>query len=536
MGIRMMYSFMRISQLVSNFLQGSGSLLTVIEWISGDRTATAQWDYGTTGNDVSYHEVFRQTQLEFSEVNQQGEWGNWYWATQNSDALSYQSGADSVVRTAFQNNGTLTNTQDTNYRAIDDDYPVFGFASNLGSITGAVSTLYTIGLCQPKAVQFLGQDGVQPVPSLWTAYFGSDTAALDYFYADYSTAVSMSTDLDAKFASDASAVGGQDLVTVTSLAARQAFGGCELGGTTEQPFYWMKEISSDGNAQTVDVMFPLHPIMLYTNPTLLKYLLDPLFINQEAGDYPNTYSMHDLGSSFPNATGYPDGGDEYMPVEECGNMLIMTLAYAQATDDTDYLRQHYNLLKQWAGYLVNDSLIPANQVSTDDFAGALANQTNLALKGIIGIGAMGQIANLTGNSDDASNYTSTAQDYINQWYDLGNAAGANPPHTTLNYGNDSTYSLLYNLYGDALLKLDLVKKEIYTQQSNFYATVFQEYGVPLDTRHIYTKGDWEMFTASVSGSGSNNTKQMLFSRLATWINQTPTNEPYTDLFDTDDGK
>ncbi|KAL9095583.1 MAG: hypothetical protein Q9165_002015 [Trypethelium subeluteriae] len=506
------------------------------EWISGDRSAIAQWDYGTTGNGVSYHQVFRQTQLEFSEVSDQAEWGNWYWATQQSNALSYQSGIDNNVRTQFKNNGTLADTQDTNYRAINDNYPVFGFASALGSVTGSVSTLYTIGLCQQQGVQFLGKDGVQPVPSLWTSYFGSDTDALDFFYGDYGTATSTSSALDAKIASDASAVGGQELVTVTSLAARQAFGGTELGNTPEQPFLWMKEISSDGNAQTVDVMFPLHPIMLYTNATLLKYLLDPLFIDQAAGDYPNQYSMHDLGSNFPNATGHPDGNDEYMPVEECGNMLIMTLAYAQATGDTAYLTQYYDLLKQWAGYLVADSLIPANQVSTDDFAGALANQTNLALKGIIGIGAMGRIANLTGNSADAANYTSTAQSYISQWYDFANAAGANPPHTTLSYGNDTSYSLLYNLYGDAVLKLGLVKQEIYTQQSNFYATVFQDYGVPLDTRHIYTKGDWEMFTASVSGSGSANAKQMLISALAKWTNQTPTNQPYGDLYNTDDGK
>ena len=511
-------------------------MLTTIEWISGDRSAIAQWSYDTTGNGVAYHEVFRQTQLEFSEVADQAEWGNWYWGTQNSDALSFQSGIDNDVRGQFQSNGTLTDSQDTDYRAINDNYPVFGFASDLGSITGTVSTLYTIGLCQQQAVQFYGANGNQSVPSLWTSYFGSDTDALDFFYGDYSTATSMSSELDAKIASDASAVGGQDLVTVTSLATRQAFGGCELGGTTDQPLYWMKEISSDGNAQTVDVMFPLHPIMLYTNPTLLKYLLDPLFIDQAAGDYPNTYAMHDLGSNFPNATGHSSGTDEYMPVEECGNMLIMTLAYVQASGDTDYLTQYYGLLKQWAGYLVNDSLIPSNQVSTDDFAGALANQTNLALKGIIGIGAMAQIANLTGNTDDASNFTSTAQSYISQWYDLANAAGANPPHTTLSYGNDTTYSLLYNLYGDALLKLGLVKQEIYTQQSNFYATVFDTYGVPLDTRHIYTKGDWEMFTASVSGSGSGNAKQMLISHLATWINETPTNMPYTDLYDTDDGK
>ena len=82
--------------------------------------------------------------------------------------------------------------------------------------------------------------------------------------------------------------------------------------------------------------------------------------------------MHDLGSSYPNATGHPDGKDEYMPLEECGNMLIMTLAYAQRAQDTAYLTQHYDILKQWTGYLVQEALIPASQVSTDDFAGSLA--------------------------------------------------------------------------------------------------------------------------------------------------------------------
>ena len=36
-------------------------------------------------------------------------------------------------------------------------------------------------------------------------------------------------------------------------------------------------------------------------------LLEPLFLHQEAGLYPNKYSIHDLGSSFPNATGHPEG-------------------------------------------------------------------------------------------------------------------------------------------------------------------------------------------------------------------------------------
>jgi hypothetical protein len=41
-------------------------------------------------------------------------------------------------------------------------------------------------------------------------------------------------------------------------------------------------------------------------------------------------------------------------------------------------------------------------VSTDDFAGWLALQTNLALKGIVGINAMSKIAEVAGHESDAS--------------------------------------------------------------------------------------------------------------------------------------
>lgn len=93
-------------------------------------------------------------------------------------------------------------------------------------------------------------------------------------------------------------------------------------------------------------------------------------------------------------------------------MIIMTLAYAQRANDIAYLQTQYGLLQQWNNFLIAEALIPANQKSTDDFAGALANQTNLALKGIIGIAAMAQIANLTGNVADAANFSTIAQSYI----------------------------------------------------------------------------------------------------------------------------
>lgn len=339
--------------------------------MSGDRSAIAEWDYGTTDG-VAYHKVYRQTQLVFSEINQQAEWGSWYWATDASRGMTHQSGAHNDVRGRFSRTGRLANSGDTNYRPIWSDWPVFGFASNLGTVSSSpVGTLFSLGLAQDEAIQYEGASGYAPVPSLWKSYFDTDLAALSFFHQDFEESSLLSSSFDSRVAQDSSAVGGDDYLTVTSLSARQAFGATQLCGTEDKMYMFLKEISSNGNMNTVDVIYPAYPIFLYANPEFLKLVMNPLWENQEAGKYPNTYAMHDIGSRYPNATGHNDGNDEAMPLEECGNMLIMSLAYVLKAGDPEYLSSHYDLLKKWTGYLVEDALYPANQISTDDFAGSL---------------------------------------------------------------------------------------------------------------------------------------------------------------------
>lgn len=126
--------------------------------------------------------------------------------------------------------------------------------------------------------------------------------------------------------------------------------------------------------------YPASPLFLWVNPDMLKWTLEALFQNQESGLYPNGYSMHDLGSNFPNATGHVEGNDEYMPIQESSNMILMSYAYFKFSGDASWIKSHYKILKQWALYL-----IPAAQLSTNDFAGTLVNQNNLAIKGIVNL-------------------------------------------------------------------------------------------------------------------------------------------------------
>ncbi|KAF3760830.1 DUF1793-domain-containing protein [Cryphonectria parasitica EP155] len=499
------------------------------EWASGyDNTLDIVWSHGSI-NGVSYHTFNLTDQEVFVENDQQAGWGTWFFSTADDDGLTWQIAEDTVVRPQFESNQTLLDTEDTNYRAIDDDWPTFGFAKDLGSVSDtSASVLFTIGLSQEAIINFAETSSTgNTMTALWLTEYDSGEEAMAAFYNDYSTAVTDSAAVDSQVSTDSSAAGGSNLTTITSLAVRQVFGAVAPGVGTEQTYLFMKEISSDGDTNTADVIYPAMPILLYFNETLLKLLLDPLYVNQESGLYPNTYAEHDLGV-WPNALGYPEGNDEEMPLEECGNMLIMTLAYAQRSGDTDYLSKHFPKLEQWAGYLVNESLIPANQISTDDFAGSLANQTNLALKGIIALKAMGQMGELIGNSSAKSYYGGVADDYLPQWVVYGLNNDSTLPHTMLNYNNQSSWGNLYNLYADSLLGLDFVYDYIYTDQSNYYPTVVDTYGLPLDTRHDWVKGDWMMFSAAIAES---STQSLLIDLLAYWIENTSETTAFGDLWD-----
>ncbi|KAK4211121.1 hypothetical protein QBC37DRAFT_20642 [Rhypophila decipiens] len=499
------------------------------EFASGDLSQVINWETKTSGN-LTYHRFYRANKSQFAESGEIASWGDWYLTTGTDSGLTYHIGQDNEVRANFANKTVLPNTIDSNFRAVNDNWPVFAFSHDVGSVkTDEVERLFTLGLIQDQVINFAGQSGqLAAVPGLWQSFYQDDISAVVAFYNDYGHATSVCQRLDGQIKTDSESTAGQDYSTITTLSVRQTFGALQFAGTGSKPYVFLKEISSNSDIQTVDVIFPALPIFMYLNATLTRYLLDPLFENQESGAYPNKYAEHDLGT-FPVAKGYPAGNDEPMPLEECGNMIIMSLAYAQRAGDVDYLKAHFAKLSQWAEFLVEDSLIPANQLSTDDFAGTLANQTNLAIKGIIGLKAMSQIASLTKNEDK---WGQTAVDYLAKWKVLAINNDTTTPHTTLSYGDKASHGLLYNIYADKLLSLNFIDQEIYDMQSNFYPTVALEYAVPLDTRHTWTKSDWQLFAAAVA---SDSTKKMFISKMAAWIGRTSTNRAMTDLYDAGSG-
>lgn len=174
------------------------------------------------------------------------------------------------------------------------------------------------------------------------------------------------------------------------------------------------------------------------------------------------------------------------------------------------------------------TLDPANQNQTDDFTGFIAHSSNLALKGILGIGAMGQVATFAGNTSDAQYYAGQASSYISQW--VTKSQDSSGQHLKLAYDQDGTWSLKYNAFPDKLLGLNLIPSSVIQEEDSWYSGKENTYGIPLDNRHSYTKADWEMWTAA---SASNlQLRQFFVDSLYSFANTASSRVPFTDWYDT----
>ncbi|EIW62031.1 DUF1793-domain-containing protein [Trametes versicolor FP-101664 SS1] len=502
------------------------------EWISGDNSLEARWS--TTMGDVITHTVQLDVQHAYTEVSDRIQDGSAYYSTLNpSGTASWQSGQDIVVRSQFVNKGVLANTQDPNFRAVSDDWPVFGLAHDLGAVNAASApVVFSIGHYRDPAVQYIVANNQLQARRLafWSRYSSANEAILA-FLNDYTDALLRANAFDAQVAQDASKV-SNDYASIVALSVRQTFGALEITLPTDlntsDVLMFHKEISSDGNVNTADAIFPAWPLFCYINPTLGKQLLLPLLEYQATGQYPNDWALHDVGSNYPNATGHNNGADTPMPVEESGNMLIMVLSYTQRTNDTSLIENYYTLLDKWAQYLVRNALEPGNQFDTENWEGASANQTNLAIKGIIGIKAMSEIAAIQGDTAKASGYSSTASQYAQQWEKL--ATSTDGTHLTLNYGNTTSWALAYNLYADKLLGTNVFPQSVYDMQTKWYSSHANTYGVPLDSRNTLTSTTWQMFAAATVTDDA--VRDLLVSSVLKYAAAGNTSQPLGDWYDT----
>ncbi len=361
---------------------------------------------------------------------------------------------------------------------------------------------------------------------------------------------------DADLLAEARRLGGEDYALLVSAAYRQAVGAHKLAADCDgTPLFISKENDSNGCAATIDVSYPSSPLFLLYCPELVRAMLRPIFRFAGMPVWPFDFAPHDAGR-YPVLNGqiygarirkknqaqgithaplylYPSSADVYdldrqMPLEECADAILLTAAAQKADGDLRFAKENLSLLSRWAGYLADHGEDPGNQLCTDDFAGHLAGNLNLAVKSVLGVAAFAGILRSLGRERDADAFEKTARDAADRLM-KGPLAVSPSPLTVDGKG----WSLKYNLVWDRLLGLGLFPEELYVREIPSYLPMSRRYGIPLDSRSTEAKSDWILWTAAMADPA---VFRAMIAPVSDYLRETESRVPFSDYYDCESGR
>ena len=487
-------------------------------WTGQAKNTTSS--FVTSGN-ASIFSLQATDRAEYTETDlEQALWGRTIFAGSSPGGkLTAASGTQADLRKSFRVNGTLP-----------ESFPdwvtgnVVALAYNLGTITKTTSCTFAIGYERINTINYLGQSYTGYYRAKYPTYDG----AVEHFFKDYPDALAESTSLDNTIQTIGETLGGQNYSDILALSVRQTFGGIDLtipNNTldTSKAAAFIKEISSDGNINTVDIIVELIPLFYTFNPEWIKLLLNPVVDYLATGRWPHPWVIHDLGKKYPNATGHDDGKAEQQPVEETGNLLIMAAAYQAASGNKTWATSHKSLFDGYATWLSENGLYPTKQLSTNDGLGEFTNMTQLGVKAAVGLSAYGK---LTGEASWTNTGNSFGSTICQHGVGIQTSSTTQESYFTITYGS-STYFMMFNLYPAKLLNLTCFPQSAYDGQSAFYPTVSGPYGAPLDGTIHWGKTDWQAWAWSVA---SNTTRQLMINHVHAYASNGLNDIPFSDRY------
>lgn len=461
------------------------------------------------------------------------DWGYFYIAASETEKPNRTIASANACRTSFIDQDRLPEMDTDMPKAVQDGSPVMAMQWNLKKLQPGSNESCQILFAYDdiKSVLYFGK----PLSAFWKRNGKTIGSLLVEMQKSYGKIAKSCQLFDQALMADLKKAGGVNYQLIGALAYRQALAANKIVADEKgMPLMFSKENFSNGCMGTVDVFYPFAPQVLLLNPALAKASFIPILDYGRSERWPFPFAPHDVGK-YPLALGQVYGGGErseqnQMPVEESGNMILLVAAVVQAENDIAFAKEYWAVLTTWAEYLKSKGLDPHKQLCTDDFTGHLAHNVNLSVKAIVALAAYAKMADMMGETETAKVYRATAEQYVKDWMRMADDGD----HYRLAFNQPNTWSQKYNLVWDRLLDLNLFPPSVAEKEMAYYKKVQNRFGLPLDSRVKFTKLDWIVWTASITGKQEDF--EALTGPIVTFLNETPNRVPMTDWYYTDSAK
>ena len=262
-----------------------------------DKGENVYWS--RTDSDLTVLTMYHYDQIPFN-VRGDDTRNNWGYAHLISGNKSITTGYQAFgedLRQAFSTHKPMPSDDTRKPRQANDQAPTSAFILNIGPVSLQTISSYIVFLYDDVYSMLYFEES--QVPYWRTELNNNVTLLVNEAVGHYESNMVSITSANQDLMTLLTNVGGEQYQVLGSLVTRQVTGALSQTWSPKynRSSFYMKEISSDGDVNTVDVIFPASPFFLLLAPDVLRDLLIPLLAygnNETTIHYNLAWAPHHL--------------------------------------------------------------------------------------------------------------------------------------------------------------------------------------------------------------------------------------------------